>query len=105
MPARVHYIRSHFRESYARPPRQRARYYSAARFSAGFLLASIVSLFVFVAIGAWLIASVASIGRSHTDCLQSGRRVCGILRHGDLGKERVPLADRQGIRPAQVTTI
>jgi hypothetical protein len=37
---------------------------------------------VLVVLGVWLITGVASVGRTHDDCLESGRRVCGPFLHG-----------------------
>jgi hypothetical protein len=93
MPATIHYIKSHFRGNRARPQSDAARYHTAVRFSTRFLIVSFVCVLLFVTVGAWLIIGVASIGRSNNDCLQGGRRVCGIFHHGDFQNARWSLAN------------
>jgi len=44
-----------------------------------FALALVIFAIVFVVIGVCLFDGVAAIGRVHNDCLQSGRRACGIF--------------------------
>jgi hypothetical protein len=35
---------------------------------------------VLIIVGVVLVEGIASVGRSNSDCLQSGRRVCGLFR-------------------------
>jgi hypothetical protein len=82
MAASVHYLKSHYRGSPARPPAPRVAYEAAERCDTVFSLGMLAGILVFVVIGVWLISGVAAVGRSNNECLQSARRVCGITSHG-----------------------
>ena len=43
---------------------------------------------VLIVVGVLLIDGIATVGRSNSDCLQSGRRVCGFF-HSALIQERL----------------
>ena len=82
MPANIHYIKEHYRgnRAHSSPP---PKAYRAANRRGAFFEASMLTLvLVLVVVGVWLITGVASVGRTHDDCLESARRVCGLFAHG-----------------------
>jgi hypothetical protein len=48
------------------------------------LLGILVFVVAFVLLGVLLVEGVASVGREHSDCLQSGRRVCGLFHAASM---------------------
>jgi heme/copper-type cytochrome/quinol oxidase subunit 2 len=81
MAASVHYIKSHYRGCPARPPASRVPYQAAERRDTVFNIVMLAAILIIITVGVWLIGGVAAVGRSNNDCLQSARRVCGIIPH------------------------
>jgi hypothetical protein len=89
MAATIHYLKSHYRGYRVRPHASKMTYEVAERRDTVFNIGMLAMIIVFIVIGVWLVSGVASMGRGNTDCLQSARKVCGILPHG-------PWSDRFG---------
>jgi len=68
-----------------------------------FVLGLVIFAIVFVVIGVCLFDGVAAVGRVHNDCLQSARRVCGILHSAQTGV--APAATGNVLRAARRTPI
>ena len=82
MAATIHYIKNHYRGNRTRPSSPRRTYRAADRRGALFETSMLMLVLVLVVLGVWLITGVASVGRTHDDCLQSARRVCGLFTPG-----------------------
>src|SRR5262245_64381709 len=82
VPANIHYIKEHYRGNRAHSSPPPKAYRAANRRGTLFEACMLTLVLVLVVVGVWLITRVASVGRTHDDCLESARRVCGLVTHG-----------------------
>src|SRR5262249_49494801 len=78
MSATIYYLSdyAHARRRMRRAPVAEDDHRQRAAATFGILIFAVV----LIVIGVVLVEGIASVGRSNSDCLQSGRRACGLFR-------------------------
>jgi hypothetical protein len=98
--ASVHYIKDHYRGNRTRPPVAQPTYHTAGKRWVLIEACLLLIVLVLVVAGVWLMTGVASVGRTHDDCLESARRVCGPFFMDGSAVDTVAAVHGIGVRLA-----